>query len=150
MDMWDTHQIRTQVENGCCRGDMAAKLPAVAVSRSYFAFLNRNCGCCRETVGASRQVGMTGLSLHRPAPRIPEGVIAQPFAPQFWPSHARRPVLVQAGLVQHRRFAARHADAGFTAQMAKARAQVFYADLNRLAAAEGRLPGAARNRDDRR
>jgi FMN-dependent oxidoreductase (nitrilotriacetate monooxygenase family) len=52
-----------------------------------------------------------------------------------------RPVLVQAGSSDTgRRFAARHADAVFTAHMAKATAQEFYADLKRLTAAEGRLP----------
>jgi FMN-dependent oxidoreductase (nitrilotriacetate monooxygenase family) len=52
-----------------------------------------------------------------------------------------RPVLVQAGSSDTgRRFAARHADAVFTAHMAKATAQEFYADLKRLAVAEGRLP----------
>ena len=52
-----------------------------------------------------------------------------------------RPVLVQAGSSDTgRRFAARHADAVFTAHMAKATAQEFYADLKRLAAAEGRVP----------
>jgi FMN-dependent oxidoreductase (nitrilotriacetate monooxygenase family) len=52
-----------------------------------------------------------------------------------------RPVLVQAGSSDTgRRFAARHADAVFTAHMAKATAQEFYADLKRLATAEGRLP----------
>ncbi len=52
-----------------------------------------------------------------------------------------RPVLVQAGSSDTgRRFAARHADAVFTAHMAKATAQEFYADLKSLAAAEGRLP----------
>jgi FMN-dependent oxidoreductase (nitrilotriacetate monooxygenase family) len=52
-----------------------------------------------------------------------------------------RPVLVQAGSSDTgRRFAARHADAVFTAHMAKANAQEFYTDLKRLAAAEGRLP----------
>jgi len=52
-----------------------------------------------------------------------------------------RPVLVQAGSSDTgRHFAARHADAVFTAHMAKATAQEFYADLKRLAAAEGRLP----------
>ncbi len=52
-----------------------------------------------------------------------------------------RPVMVQAGSSDTgRRFAARHADAVFTAHMAKATAQEFYADLKRLAAAEGRLP----------
>lgn len=50
-----------------------------------------------------------------------------------------RPVLVQAGSSDTgRRFAARHADAVFTAHMAKATAQEFYADLKQLAAAEGR------------
>jgi len=52
-----------------------------------------------------------------------------------------RPVLVQAGSSDAgRRFAARHADAVFTAHMAKATAQEFYADLKTLAAAEGRRP----------
>jgi FMN-dependent oxidoreductase (nitrilotriacetate monooxygenase family) len=52
-----------------------------------------------------------------------------------------RPVLVQAGSSDTgRRFAARHADAVFTAHMAKATAREFYADLKRLAEAEGRLP----------
>src|ERR1700719_3427758 len=52
-----------------------------------------------------------------------------------------RPVLVQAGSSDTgRRFAARHAEAVFTAHMAKATAQEFYGDLKRLAAAEGRSP----------
>src|ERR1700693_257202 len=52
-----------------------------------------------------------------------------------------RPVLVQAGSSDTgRRFAARHADAVFTAHMEKATAQEFYADLKRLAAGEGRAP----------
>ena len=52
-----------------------------------------------------------------------------------------RPVLVQAGSSDTgRRFAARHADAVFTAHMAKTTAQEFYADLKALAAAEGRPP----------
>src|SRR6516165_3499655 len=52
-----------------------------------------------------------------------------------------RPVLVQAGSSDTgRRFAARYADAVFTAHMAKATAQEFYADLKALAAAEGRRP----------
>ena len=56
-----------------------------------------------------------------------------------------RPVLVQAGSSDTgRRFAARHADAVFTAHMEKATAQDFYGDLKALAAAEGRdaRPGA--------
>jgi FMN-dependent oxidoreductase (nitrilotriacetate monooxygenase family) len=52
-----------------------------------------------------------------------------------------RPVLVQAGSSDTgRRFAARHADAVFTAHLAKESAQEFYADLKRLAVAEGRSP----------
>jgi FMN-dependent oxidoreductase (nitrilotriacetate monooxygenase family) len=52
-----------------------------------------------------------------------------------------RPVLVQAGSSDTgRRFAARHADAVFTAHMAKETAQEFYADLKKLAADEGRRP----------
>jgi FMN-dependent oxidoreductase (nitrilotriacetate monooxygenase family) len=53
-----------------------------------------------------------------------------------------RPVLVQAGSSDTgRRFAARHAQAVFTAHMAKSTAQDFYADLKNLAQAEGRDPG---------
>jgi FMN-dependent oxidoreductase (nitrilotriacetate monooxygenase family) len=52
-----------------------------------------------------------------------------------------RPVLVQAGSSDTgRRFAAKHADAVFTAHMEKRAAQAFYADLKALAAAEGRKP----------
>ena len=52
-----------------------------------------------------------------------------------------RPVLVQAGSSDTgRRFAARHAEAVFTAHMEKATAQEFYADLKALVAAEGREP----------
>lgn len=53
-----------------------------------------------------------------------------------------RPVLVQAGSSDTgRRFAARHAEAVFTAHLEKATAQAFYADLKSLVAAEGRAPG---------
>ncbi len=52
-----------------------------------------------------------------------------------------RPVFVQAGSSETgRRFAARHAEAVFTAQMEKATARDFYADLKRLVAEEGRAP----------
>jgi FMN-dependent oxidoreductase (nitrilotriacetate monooxygenase family) len=52
-----------------------------------------------------------------------------------------RPVLVQAGSSDTgRRFAARHAEAVFTAHMEKATAQAFYADLKALVAAEQRAP----------
>jgi FMN-dependent oxidoreductase (nitrilotriacetate monooxygenase family) len=65
-----------------------------------------------------------------------EGPLNMPRCPQG------RPVLVQAGSSDTgRRFAARHAEAVFTAHMAKATAQEFYADLKRLAVEEGRDPG---------
>lgn len=52
-----------------------------------------------------------------------------------------RPVFVQAGSSETgRRFAARHAEAVFTAQMEKATAKDFYADLKRLVVEEGRDP----------
>src|SRR5271167_865354 len=52
-----------------------------------------------------------------------------------------RPVLVQAGSSDTgRRFAARHADAVFTAHLDKGSAREFYADLKSLAAAEGKSP----------
>jgi FMN-dependent oxidoreductase (nitrilotriacetate monooxygenase family) len=64
-----------------------------------------------------------------------KGPLNMPRCPQG------RPVLVQAGSSDTgRRFAARHADAVFTAHMAKSTAQEFYADLKHLAAAEGRDP----------
>src|ERR1051325_1039321 len=63
------------------------------------------------------------------------GPLNMPSCPQG------RPVLVQAGSSDTgRRFAARHAEAVFTAHMAKETAQEFYADLKRLAVAEGRNP----------
>ncbi|MFP5250661.1 MAG: LLM class flavin-dependent oxidoreductase [Acidobacteriota bacterium] len=52
-----------------------------------------------------------------------------------------RPVFVQAGSSETgRRFAARYGEAVFTAQMEKATARDFYADLKRLVVAERRLP----------
>src|SRR5262249_25644552 len=52
-----------------------------------------------------------------------------------------RPVLVQAGSSDvGRKFAARHAEAGFTAHMEKATAQAFYADLKALVKEEGPDP----------
>jgi FMN-dependent oxidoreductase (nitrilotriacetate monooxygenase family) len=52
-----------------------------------------------------------------------------------------RPVFVQAGSSDTgRRFAARHAEAVFTAHLEKATAQAFYADLKSLAVVEGRSP----------
>jgi FMN-dependent oxidoreductase (nitrilotriacetate monooxygenase family) len=62
-----------------------------------------------------------------------KGPLNMPRCPQG------RPVFVQAGSSDTgRRFAARHAEAVFTAQMEKATAQAFYADLKALAVAEGR------------
>jgi FMN-dependent oxidoreductase (nitrilotriacetate monooxygenase family) len=52
-----------------------------------------------------------------------------------------RPMFVQAGSSETgRSFAARHAEAVFTAQMEKATARDFHADIKRLAAAEKRSP----------
>ena len=52
-----------------------------------------------------------------------------------------RPVFVQAGSSETgRRFAARHAEAVFTAQMEKATAKDFYGDLKRLVAGASRAP----------
>jgi FMN-dependent oxidoreductase (nitrilotriacetate monooxygenase family) len=64
-----------------------------------------------------------------------EGPLNMPRCPQG------RPVLVQAGSSDTgRRFAARHADAVFTAHMEKATAQEFYTDLKSLVEEEGRNP----------
>jgi FMN-dependent oxidoreductase (nitrilotriacetate monooxygenase family) len=64
-----------------------------------------------------------------------EGPLNIPRGPQG------RPVLVQAGSSDTgRRFAARHADAVFTAHLDKGTAREFYADLKALAVAEGRSP----------
>ena len=80
--------------------------------------------------GAIRALNHAGEHYHVAGPlNIPRG-------PQG------RPVFVQAGSSDTgRRFAARHAEAVFTAQMEKATAQGFYGDLKRLAVAEGRDPG---------
>ena len=65
------------------------------------------------------------------------GPLNMPRSPQG------RPVFVQAGSSDTgRRFAARHAEAVFTAHLEKAAAQAFYADLKQLVAAEGRDPGS--------
>jgi FMN-dependent oxidoreductase (nitrilotriacetate monooxygenase family) len=70
---------------------------------------------------------------HRGAHYKVAGPLNMPRGPQG------RPVFVQAGSSDTgRRFAARHAEAIFTAQMEKATAQAFYADLKALVAAEGR------------
>jgi FMN-dependent oxidoreductase (nitrilotriacetate monooxygenase family) len=63
------------------------------------------------------------------------GPLNVPMGPQG------RPVFVQAGSSETgRAFAARHAEAVFTAQMEKATAADFYRDLKRLAVAGGRDP----------
>jgi FMN-dependent oxidoreductase (nitrilotriacetate monooxygenase family) len=72
---------------------------------------------------------------HRSDRFVVAGPLNMPRCPQG------RPVLVQAGSSDTgREFAARHADAVFTAHMAKETAQQFYADLKHLAAVEGRAP----------
>ena len=63
------------------------------------------------------------------------GPLNMPRAPQG------RPVFVQAGSSDTgKKFAARHAEAVFTAHLEKATARAFYADLKALVAAEGRDP----------
>jgi FMN-dependent oxidoreductase (nitrilotriacetate monooxygenase family) len=82
----------------------------------------------------ARRERMTSIQ-HRGDFYTVAGPLNMPRCPQG------RPVLVQAGSSDTgRRFAARHAEAVFTAHMAKATAQEFYADLKRLAADEGRAP----------
>ncbi|GAA4212464.1 LLM class flavin-dependent oxidoreductase [Actinocatenispora rupis] len=64
-----------------------------------------------------------------------DGPLNVPRSPQGYP------LLVQAGSSEDgRRFAARHAEAVFTAQQTLAEAQAFYRDLKRRAAALGRDP----------
>jgi FMN-dependent oxidoreductase (nitrilotriacetate monooxygenase family) len=64
-----------------------------------------------------------------------QGPLNMPRAPQG------RPVFVQAGSSDTgKRFAARHAEAVFTAHLEKETARAFYADLKGLVAAEGRDP----------
>ena len=63
------------------------------------------------------------------------GPLNMPRAPQG------RPVFVQAGSSDAgKKFAARHAEAVFTAHLEKATARAFYADLKALVSAEGRDP----------
>jgi FMN-dependent oxidoreductase (nitrilotriacetate monooxygenase family) len=72
---------------------------------------------------------------HKSAHYQVKGPLNLPRSPQG------RPVFVQAGSSDTgRRFAARHAEAVFTAHLEKATAKAFYADLKSLVAAEGRHP----------
>jgi FMN-dependent oxidoreductase (nitrilotriacetate monooxygenase family) len=72
---------------------------------------------------------------HRGAYYRVAGPLNMPRPPQGWP------VLVQAGSSEAGRgFAARHAEAIFTAHMHKTTAQAFYADLKRRARDAGRAP----------
>ena len=65
------------------------------------------------------------------------GPLNMPRSPQG------RPVFVQAGSSDTgKKFAARHAEAVFTAHLEQATARAFYADLKQLVAAEGRDPKA--------
>jgi FMN-dependent oxidoreductase (nitrilotriacetate monooxygenase family) len=86
-----------------------------------------------QATGAYARLGRIRSINHRGDFYRVAGPLNMPRCPQG------RPVLVQAGSSDTgRRFAARHADAVFTAHMAKATAQEFYADLKAQAAAEGR------------
>ena len=65
-----------------------------------------------------------------------QGPLNMPRSPQG------RPVLVQAGSSDTgKKFAARHAEAVFTAHLEKEAARALYADLKQLVEAEGRHPG---------
>ena len=80
-------------------------------------------------LGGIRSVDHTGPHYHVTGP------LNLPRCPQG------RPVFVQAGSSETgRRFAARHAEAVFTAQMEKATAKDFYTDLKRLVIEQGRAP----------
>jgi FMN-dependent oxidoreductase (nitrilotriacetate monooxygenase family) len=82
----------------------------------------------------ARDGGIRAVNHEGPYYRV-AGPLNMPRGPQG------RPVFVQAGSSETgRRFAARYAEAVFTAQMEKATAKDFYGDLKRLAVAEGRTP----------
>jgi FMN-dependent oxidoreductase (nitrilotriacetate monooxygenase family) len=88
-----------------------------------------------RTTGEYARAGSIRAINHRGAHYQVTGPLNVPRGPQG------RPVLVQAGSSETgRRFAARHAEAVFTAQMEQATAKDFYTDLKRLAVAEGRDP----------
>lgn len=89
-----------------------------------------------RTAGQYARAGSIRLLSHDGTYYHVTGPLNLPRGPQG------RPVFVQAGSSDTgRRFAARHAEAVFTAQMEKATARDFYADLKRLAAEQGRDPG---------
>jgi FMN-dependent oxidoreductase (nitrilotriacetate monooxygenase family) len=88
-----------------------------------------------RTTGEYARAGSIRAINHKGAHYHVAGPLNVPRCPQG------RPILVQAGSSETgRRFAARHAEAVFTAQMEKATAKDFYTDLKRLAVAEGRDP----------
>ena len=86
----------------------------------------------RESGQYSRPERVRAINHEGPHYRV-EGPLNVPRSPQG------RPVLVQAGSSETGRdFAARHGEAIFTAQLEKATAQEFYADLKSRAVAHGR------------
>ena len=88
----------------------------------------------RASGAYARREGIRAID-HRGDHYAVTGPLNMPRCPQG------RPVLVQAGSSDTgRRFAARHAEAVFTAHMEKATAQAFYTDLKALVQAEGRNP----------
>ena len=108
--------------------------------RGVHAAWSRRCGTagptmrCSTTAPAAATRGRTASARSTTRARTTRwpGPLNMPRGPQG------RPVFVQAGSSDTgRRFAARHAEAVFTAQMEKATAQAFYADLKALVAAEG-------------
>ncbi|MGR7997194.1 LLM class flavin-dependent oxidoreductase [Xanthobacter sp. ZOL 2024] len=82
----------------------------------------------------ARRDGVRAIAHHGPHFDV-EGPLNVPRSPQG------RPLLVQAGSSEDgRRFAARHADAVFTAHLSKQSATAFYGDLKKQAGAFGRPP----------
>ncbi|GGX54772.1 LLM class flavin-dependent oxidoreductase [Streptomyces fructofermentans] len=95
-----------------------------------------------DLIVADKAAGVWGdaRKLHPPRHRGPyfsvEGALNVPRSPQGYP------LLVQAGSSENgKRFAARYAEAVFTAQQTLGDAQDFYADLKSRTAREGRDPG---------
>lgn len=99
-----------------------------------------------DAVVDERQQGRAGDSVYADTDRIRPIDYAGEFYTVAGPlnlprSPQGRPVLVQAGASDAGRdFAARHAEAVFTAHLEKATAQEFYADLKARAAKAGRAP----------
>ena len=125
---------RTQLPSHRDRYDRAAEFVEVSL-RLWDSWAD-------DAVRADKATGVWGDDdrLHPPAHIGPHfrvaGALNVPRSPQGYP------LLVQAGSSENGRgFAARYAEAVFTAQQTLADAQAFYTDLKRRAAARGPRPG---------